>query len=114
MATTGDVHVGDVGTLYKAKIQDGGVPFPDMAAATVGLITWKTPSGLMERDFGDGVTVTTDTVDYYLEYIMIESDIADGLHALKGNYSWQGYVEFPGGQKYHTNIETFTVEKNLG
>jgi len=104
MATIANVHVGDVGTLFKGKIQDIGVPF-DPTLATVKIIVWKTPSGPVEKN----ASVTTDGVDWYLEYLTTDP----AFHAKKGKYSWQGHIEFAGGQKYSTNIEEYTVEKNL-
>jgi hypothetical protein len=109
MATVANVHVGDVGTLYKAKIQDVGVPF-NPTAATVKKLVFKTPAGVLERN----ATVTTDGTDWYLEY-QLQAAVPGDLtfHQKKGGYSWQGYVEFPDGQRYHTNIETYTVDRNL-
>jgi hypothetical protein len=113
MATKADVHVGDVGTLYKAEIQDDGAAFPDLLSVSDAVIIWKTPSGLITRNIAQGVEVTTASGKYYVQYIILPADVTAGIHAKKGTYKWQGYVEFPGNQKYHTNIEEYTVEKNL-
>lgn len=106
MATVGDVHVGDIGTKYKAKILDAGVAF-DPTTATIKKLIFKTPLGVIEKT----ATVTTDGTNWYLEYTVQAADTT--FHLNKGTYSWQGYVEFASGEKYHTNIETYVVEKNL-
>lgn len=109
MTTVANVHVGDVGTRYKGKIQDNGVAF-DPTLATVKKILFKGPGGTVER----AATITTEGADaaqeWFLNYTVVTADT--DFH-LKGNYAWQGYVEFAGGERYHTNIETYTVDKNL-
>src|SRR6476661_9991439 len=109
MSTTGDVHVGDVGTTYKARIVDDGTPF-DPTTATVKKLIFKTPDGVVTRD----AIVTSAAVDgvdqWYLLYIVIAADITDGLHKTPGTYSWQGYLEFGTGEKYHTSVEQYFVK----
>lgn len=112
MTTIGDVHVGDIGTLYKAEIQDAGVAF-DPSAATIKKLIWQTPGGVIERN----ATVTDNGLTgasqkWYLEY-QLESGVDDNFHQYQGKYKWQGYVEFSNGHQYHTNIEEYVVERNL-
>jgi len=109
MATTADVHVGDIGTLYKAKVQDLGTPI-DISTATVKKLIFKAPAGVVEKV----ATVIHPDADWYLTYTAVAADSnAGGIHSKKGTVSWQGYVEFASGDRYHTNIETYEIEKNL-
>lgn len=111
MATTANVQVGDIGTLYKAKIQDEGAAFPDLATASVAQIVFKTPGAGVTVRTG---TVTTDGTDYYIEYRVLGTAPDLLLHSKPGkNCSWQGYVEFGDGQRYHTSIELYEIKKNL-
>jgi len=108
MSTTGDVHVGDVGTHYQAKIQDAGDPF-DPSAATTATLIFKPPTGaVLERD----ATVTTDGTDWFLNYMLVEGT-DDDFHSQAGWWKWQGYVAFADGQRYHTSVETYLVSANL-
>jgi hypothetical protein len=45
--TTGDIHVGDVGTRYLGKIL-GGLLY-DLSQAINTKLIWKTPDGVVER-----------------------------------------------------------------
>ena len=108
MATIGDVRVGDVGTQYRAKIQDAGAPF-DPSSATVARLLFKPPH---VAEFARDATITTDGTNWYLNYtVPDETDVP--FHGRPGLWRWQGYVEFPDGQRYHTTIETYWVGANL-
>jgi hypothetical protein len=103
-----DVHVGDIGTHYQARIQDcGGVPF-DPSLASVKRFLFRTPTGLLERP----ATVTTDGTDWFLNY-HLQAGTDDAFHARPGTYQWQGFLQFDDGQTYHTNIEKYAVVSNL-
>lgn len=107
MATTGDVQVGDVGTRYKARITDAGVAF-DVSSATVAQLIWRPPAAAaIRRD----ATITQDGTDWFLEYVVGVDE--EDFHTRRGLWHWQGYVEFPDGQQYHTNIESYQVRGNL-
>jgi hypothetical protein len=107
MTLRGDVHVGDIGTLFHLKIQDDGAPF-DPTTATSTLLVCKTPLGLVERE----CEVVHVGAQWYLDYETVPvTDVT--FHARKGTYSVQGFIEFANGKKYSTNIETYVVEKNL-
>lgn len=115
MSTVGDVHVGDVGTLYKGEIQDAGAAF-DVDAATIKLLIFKKPDdSVVERE----ATITDNGLTgslkkWYLEY-QLDAGVPEDVtfHDQQGRYQWQGYVEFGDGQKYHTNIEVYPVKSNL-
>lgn len=108
-----EVHVGDIGTTYRDEIQDNGVPF-DFSDATARKFIFKVPTyGILIRDaelYTEGVGVDQK---WYLQYIVNEADVAAGLHLKSGKYQRQGYLEIPTGQRYHTTIVDYQVDKNL-
>lgn len=113
MSTTGDVHVGDVGTHYKAELQDAGAAFPEAADATIKKLYFQTRSGVVVRDAEITTEGTGAAQKWFLNYTVVEEDVDEGLHAAAGQYSWQGFVKFADGQRYSTNVETYVVAKNL-
>lgn len=106
------IHVGDIGTLFKGKIQDNGVPF-NPNSATVKKLIFKLASGVAIERSSPDVTVTTDGTDWYLEYTTTAADIAAGINATAGQWQWQGFVEFILGNRYWTNVRSYTVSANL-
>lgn len=112
MSTTGDVHVGDVGTRYKGELQDVGVAF-DPSLAGVKRLTFQTPTGVVHRDATVTTTGTGAAQKWFLEYVVLPADVAAGIHKRQGTYRWQGLVEFPTGERYSTNIESYEVAGNL-
>jgi hypothetical protein len=105
MTTTGSVHVGDIGTHYKARIQDNGAAFGDVALATEAVLLFQTPAGVLERD----ATITNEGADWFLNYVVVD----ETFHARAGVYRWQGHVTFADGQTFHTSTESYRVEPNL-
>ena len=107
MAVTANVHVGDIGTKYKAKIQDNGAAFDPSLATKLQLI-FNTPAGILERT----ASIESSGGQWFLTYTVGPAD-GVAFHGERGTYSLQGYLEFAGGEKFSTNIETYTVDKNL-
>lgn len=107
MTTTGEVHVGDVGTTYRAAIQDAGEAFNPTAATSKHLI-FKTPAGVLVRD----ATVSFEEPNWVMSYTLV-SPTDDAFHGRAGVYRWQGHVVFAGGQQFHTNVESYRVVANL-
>ena len=112
MAHKTDVQVGDVGTVYKARIIDADEDF-DPTDATVTNLIFSTPSGVLTR----AATVTTEGEDeqqkWYLNYVVVFDDVALGLHLLPGIYQWQGYIKFSNDEYYRTSIARYIVGSNL-
>lgn len=98
------VHVGDVGTLYKAKIQDDGAPFNPTAATTKEIVFQ--PPGATKVTKAAGVT--NDGTDWYLTYTAEAN-----FHTVAGRWKMQGHVLFGDGQEYRSTIEAFQIHPNL-
>lgn len=108
MSTLGSVQVGDVGTTYKAHLLNAGAEFDPSSADTLQLI-FKTPKLTLTRS----ATVLLEDSQFFLTYTVVAADVAAGLHAVTGTYLWQAYLHFPDGTRYHTNVESYVVKKNI-
>lgn len=99
--TKSEIHIGDIGTQYRIRLTDLDIPF-NPEDATVKTIIWKMPDdSIVERaatleDVGVG-----DDIEYFLTYTVTSGS----FHAVVGNMSIQIYLEFPDGQRYHSNIQ---------
>lgn len=111
MAVTGDVRVGDVGTTYRAKLQDRDAPFDPSSAVELKFV-WSMPSPIGPVPIERTALVEEIDGEWYLVYVVTNDD-AEIFHTAPGRVKWQGFVRFAGGERYSTNIEEFRVEKNL-
>lgn len=111
--TYGNVHVGDVGTRFKARLVDGDVNFDPSAADEMALIFLLPNGDMIERD---AFVVTEGSglkQKWYLCYDVETTDLVDGLFEEPGVYQWQGYLHFDDLTEYHTDIDSFVVSDNL-
>jgi hypothetical protein len=106
-----EVHLGDVGTLYKLRLTDAGVPF-DPTSATTKQIIFKLPSGTVTK----GATVLQDGNDFYLTYQVTDP----GFHSLPGRVFVQAHLVFPDGSIYSSSVagadengQALTIARNL-
>lgn len=82
-----ELHLGDIGTIIKVQMKDGGVVV-DVSTATVRqLKLQKRDKTLLEKT----MTFFTDGKDGWLQYITIEGDLVGG----KGKWKGQVYIEMP-------------------
>lgn len=92
-----EIHLGDVGTLYKVRSQDENGDFDPSTATTKQLIF----------KFADGtVVVKTATIvggpaPWYLTYTA-----EAGFHTVLGQMELQGFLVFSGGSQWHSDIQT--------
>ena len=99
-----EIHVGDVGTSFRAVIKDENDEIVDVSGATTKTITFKKPDGtLLVKD----AELYTDGTDGIIEYISEENDLDDC-----GNWRLQGRVVFASGH-WKSSIHDFKVEANL-
>jgi hypothetical protein len=92
----GEVHQGDVGTTYRVRCLDRGVPF-DPTDATIKELIFKMPQGVLVKP----ATVEQIGDDFYLVYIADE-----GFHSTPGKVQLQGHVKFANGEEYHSQIQS--------
>ena len=97
------VRVGDVGTTFVMSITSCSAVV-DVSSAIVKSIIFVKPDG---TKLTRSAVFTTDGTDGKIEYATVDGDIDT-----PGAWRTQGYIEAPNG-KWHTTIDTFTVEENL-
>jgi hypothetical protein len=126
-----EVHVGDIGTVYRCRCLDRGEDF-DPTSATVKQLRIKMPGLLDGGSPPASVAMITKTATveegegdeagrFYLTYQVTAADVASlGFHSTPGKIKLQGYVEFASGAKYSSDIQTedddaveMKVHKNL-
>lgn len=97
------VQVGDVGTVYRCKITDQGVPF-DPTTATVKELIFQLPQGTVVAD----AQVESEGGDYFLVYTVTDPT----FHAQSGYLKLQAHVVL-GAAEYHSSIQTVTTNGTL-
>lgn len=102
------IQVGDIGTVFKFPITDGGAIL-NLFSATVKQIKFHKPrsGSLPGETFTREAAFVTDGTDGLLSYTTILNDIDR-----KGVWSVQAYVEIPN-WKGHSDIKIFIVGDNL-
>lgn len=99
-----DIHVGDVGTLFRVTLtQDDGSIF-DVSSATVKTLIFARPDGSTMDKLA---VFITNGSDGKIGYITIANDLN-----VAGSWKLQAYVELPTG-KWHSAIAKFKVKVNL-
>lgn len=105
-----EIHVGDVGTLYRAKVYSDQVAF-DPSTASVKQLIFKLPGGVV---LTKTATVTDDGLSpaesWYLTYAVQANDGAGSppgdFHALPGPVRIQAYLEWADGSSFHSDVQT--------
>lgn len=100
-----EIHLGNVGTMFKTTIVSSGSPVTELATATTKQIIFSRPDGV--RIVKDA-SFYTDGSDGILTYTTIADDLS-----LAGLWRIQGYVEIPDLGEFYSNVKTFTVYGNL-
>lgn len=107
-----EVHLGDIGTIFRATINDcttdangDCVQTPiDLSPATTLQLIFKSPSGVVKTKTAG---FTTDGTDGQIQY----TTIADDLDEI-GDWLLQAYIVLPTGS-WRSDIGTFKVFENL-
>lgn len=100
-----NIHLGDVGTIFRVRIIDDstGVPI-DISSAVVKTVKFKKSNGVILEK---AATFTTNGTDGYMQYSTIQGDLN-----VSGTWTIQGFVQ---GSTFRNNseINTFTVNANI-
>jgi len=102
---SGEVHVGDIGTIFKLSITDQDDAALDISSATTKQILFRKPDGTTLTKAG---VFDTDGTDGVLNYTIVSGDIDQ-----VGGWTVQAYVVLPTGA-WHSSLGRFAVEENLG
>lgn len=112
MSAGNEIHVGDVGTIFRALITDCGTPV-DLSSASQ-LQACFNPLGSPGSHFTRAMTFVStvnsgagDGSDGFIEYTTVTSDLF-----ISGEWEWQAQVTIASGL-FHTNIASFLVFDNL-
>ncbi len=100
----GEVRKGDIGTIFRATIQDGSSAV-DVSGATTQEFVFRPPR---TASFAITTTFTNTGTDGQIEYATTGADVLD----VTGSWDLQANLVLPGGS-YRSDIYTFTVHKNL-
>lgn len=104
MSTTDEIHIDDVGTVFKATIVDTDDATIDISSATTKTITFRLPDGSTSVKSAEFFTDGTDGI---LSYTTVTNDLS-----LDGSWQIQAFVDLPTGEWY-SSIDDFTVYPNL-
>ena len=99
-----EIHVNDVGTLFKATIQDCPDSL-DISSASTKQLKFKKPSGELLTKAG---TFFTDGTDGILTYTSVSGDIDEC-----GRWELQAFLVL-GSSSYHSDVAKFRVFRNMG
>lgn len=103
MATTQEVHVGDIGTIFRVTLYDG-TSVVDLSSATEKLLVFQKPN----RDsVAQTAAFYTDGTDGILQYQTVTDDLD-----MSGAWSIQAVVTLSSG-KWSSSVGTFTVYDNI-
>jgi hypothetical protein len=100
-----EIHVDDIGTVFRATVTDEDGNIVDLSSATTKTFLFGKPSGSV---LTKSASFTTDGTDGKLYYTSIEGDIDS-----HGTWTFQVFVDF-GSTQWYTNITKFKVYKNIG
>jgi hypothetical protein len=99
-----DIHVGDIGTIFRLTIMDG-TSVVDISGATTMEIIFKKPSASVVTETA---SFTTDGTDGQMEWATgVVGDLDEA-----GSWEWQGRIVMPSWEG-KTSILTFDVVANL-
>ena len=108
MACEGQIHLGDVGTVFRITLYnkqcDGTTAILDVSGATTIQLVFKPPAS---ASVTKTATFTTDGTDGQIEYTTIANDLSE-----TGKWKLQAYVVLPSGS-WRSEIVEFTVYENL-
>jgi len=111
MATTSDVKVGDIGTVYRLPTYDNDLAESnfDPSAATTKQLIFRMPgaSGLLTRTATAAQVTIGGASIWCLTYTVLAADVvAGGFHQEPGKITIEGYLEFSSAQKWSSSLVT--------
>jgi hypothetical protein len=108
MAFVEQVHINDIGTIFRVTVYDttstGSTTVADISGATTKTFTFKRPNG---TTFERTAVFTTDGTDGDIQYISVDGDLD-----VSGTWHLQAYVATSAGN-WNTSVGTFKVHENL-
>lgn len=104
MASRPEVHIGDVGTVYRVRLRDESGPVNPTTATTTSLLFLLSDGNTVTKT----ATVETDLPEYYLTYtVLADAGYNDGdFHPQAGTMKVQAYLAWADGSTYSSEIQT--------
>jgi hypothetical protein len=105
-----EVHVGDIGTLYRARCWDEQLPF-DPTTATIKELIFRMPGGVVLTKTATLVAgVGSPATEWFLTYTVTAgagggSPVGE-FHATDGPVQMQAYLEWADGTNFHSDVRT--------
>ena len=101
---TDEIHLNDVGTVFKITIKDQDGSVVDVSSASVKQIWLGKPKG---GKLTKTAEFDTDGTDGVIKYTSISGDLN-----VTGTWEIQAHVTTPAGT-WHSTIDTFEVKNNI-
>jgi hypothetical protein len=98
-----EIHVGDIGTIFRITIKDGD-SIVDVSNVDSKIIYLQKPSGTTLQKTA---TFYTNGTDGIIQYVVSDGDLDEA-----GTWQIQAKVDF-GTDVFNTNIDKFKVLRNL-
>lgn len=100
-----NIHLGDVGTIFRVRIIDDVTGSPiDISSSVVRKIKFKKSNGVILEKAAD---FTTNGSDGYMEYATVNGDLN-----VSGSWTLQGFV-LSSTYENSSEISTFEVKANI-
>ena len=103
MAVVSEIHVGDIGTIFRITIKDG-TSIVDVSSVDSKIIYLQKPDG---NTLIKNATLYTDGTDGIIQYVTESGDLDQA-----GTWQIQAKIDF-GTDVFSTNIDKFKVYRNI-
>ncbi len=107
-----EIHVGDIGTIYRVRVLDNGIDF-DFSTADIMELIFLMPNNIVLHK---AATMTTDgspATQFFLEYQVMPGDGVGSpgeFHDNEGPLAVQAYLHFPDSSQFHSSIQTIDTD----
>jgi len=107
MTCHAEIHVGDIGTIYRSLVVDQDGNSFDPTGATVMKLIFKMPNGLILWKDAVMTTNGSPATQWFLEYEVMPGDGVGSpgeFHDNAGLLQVEGYLEYADGRVFHSQI----------
>lgn len=104
MSVENQIHVNDIGTIFRLTITDENGTAVDISGATTKTIYFRAPDNTLLTKAG---SFYTDGTDGILQYTTVSGDIDQ-----VGEWNWQAYVKLAAWEGY-SEVLDFRVYENV-
>lgn len=112
MSCNAEIHVGDIGTIYRVRVLDDGVDF-DFSTADIMELIFLMPNNIVLHKTATLGTDASPATKWYLEYTVMPGDGVGSpgeFHDNPGPLQIQGYLHWADGTQWHSNVQTVDTD----